>query len=80
MANCIKYWRNKRGMTQQELADKIHMDRAILSRIENPDIPIDPSDELALEIARIFGVLITDIKAPDSNERITERQDNKSEV
>ena len=62
MANCIKYWRDKRGMTQQELANKIHLDRAILSRLENPNIPIDPDEVLALEIARIFGVLITDIK------------------
>lgn len=61
MANCIKYWRIKRGITQQELANKIHLDRAILSRIENPNIPIDPDEELALQIARIFNVLITDI-------------------
>jgi len=67
MANCIKYWRNKRGMTQQELANLIHLDRAILSRVENPKIPIDPTDELALEIARIFKVLKPDIKR-DSEE------------
>ena len=73
MANCIQYWRNKRGMTQQELANLIHIDRAILSRIENPNIPIDPTEELALEIARIFGVLITDIK----RDLIEDKQLNK---
>ena len=60
-------------MTQQELANLIHIDRAILSRIENPNIPIDPTEELALEIARIFGVLITDIK----RDLIEDKQLNK---
>ncbi|MGB3346660.1 MAG: helix-turn-helix transcriptional regulator [Candidatus Humimicrobiia bacterium] len=29
MANAIKYWRNKRNMTQQKLADLIGIDKEI---------------------------------------------------
>ena len=61
MSNAIKYWRNKRNMSQQKLADLIDIDRPTLSKIENPNIPIDPNEELAFEIARILKVLVTDI-------------------
>ena len=61
MANAIKYWRKKRNVTQQKLADKIGIDRPILSKIENENIPLDPDEELAEKIARILKVLPTDI-------------------
>jgi len=61
MSNSIKYWREERKMSQQKLADSIGIDRPTLSKIENPDIPIDPDEKLALTIARILEVLITDI-------------------
>ena len=61
MANSIKFWRKKKGMSQQKLADLIGIDRPVLSRVENPKILIDPSEELAIKIARILGVLVTDI-------------------
>lgn len=32
------------------------MDRPVLSRVENPNIPIDPDEELSLKISRILGV------------------------
>ena len=61
MPNAIKHWREDKEITQQELADEIGIDRPTLSKIENPDVPIDPSQEMALKISRILGVLITDI-------------------
>jgi len=61
MSNAIKYWRKERNMSQQKLSDLIGIDRPTLSKIENPNISIDPDEELALRIARILKVLITDI-------------------
>ena len=61
MANAIAYWRKKKGMSQQRLADLLGIDRPVLSRVENPNILIDPSEELAIKISRILGVLVTDI-------------------
>jgi len=61
MTNTIKYWRNKRKMSQAQLAEIVEIDRPTLSKIENPNIPIDPDEKLALKIARLFGVLVTDI-------------------
>lgn len=70
MANCIQYWRKKRNITQEELAKKLGIDRPILSRIENPNIPIDPDEELALKIARILDVFVTDILKKETTEII----------
>jgi len=61
MANAIKFWRKKRKMSQQKLADLLGIDRPVLSRVENPNKQIDPSEELAIKISRILGVLVTDI-------------------
>lgn len=70
MSNAIKYWRKKRNMSQQKLADLTNIDRPTLSKIENPDISIDPDEEMALKIARIFNLLITDIlrKPPEDKD------------
>ncbi len=61
MANAIKFWRKKRGMTQQKLADFLGIHRPVLSNIENPKIPIDPDEKMAIKISRILKVLVTDI-------------------
>ena len=61
MSNAIKHWRQAKGITQQKLADEIGIDRPVLSKIENKNIPIDPGPELALKISHYLGVLITDI-------------------
>ncbi len=61
MSNAIKYWREKKKITQQKLADLIGIDRPTLSKIENPNIPIDPTEEMAQKIARILGLIIIDI-------------------
>jgi len=61
MANAIQFWRKKRKMSQQKLADLLGIHRPVLSNIENPNKQIDPSEELAIKISRILGVLVTDI-------------------
>lgn len=63
MSNAIQYWRkrHKPFITQAELSEQIGIDRPLLSKIENPDIPVDPDERLAEKIARILGVLPTDI-------------------
>jgi transcriptional regulator with XRE-family HTH domain len=61
VANAIKFWRLKKNISQKKLADLIGIDRPILSKIENPDVPIEPNEELAVKISRILDVLVTDI-------------------
>ena len=61
MANSIKYWREKRKVSQVELAEKVGIDRPMLSKIESESVPVDPDDRLALKIARELNVLVTDI-------------------
>ena len=67
MANAIKFWRKKKGMSQQKLADLLGIDRPVLSRVENPNIPIDPDEKMAIKISRILGVLVTDILRKEEN-------------
>jgi len=61
MSNAIKHWREKHEpfISQKELAEKIKIDRPTLSKMESNII--DPNEDMALEISRILGVLITDI-------------------
>lgn len=61
MLNAIKFWLNIRNMTQQKLVDLIGIDRPTLSKVENPNIPIDPDEKLAFKISRILNVLVTNI-------------------
>lgn len=48
----ILYYRNLQGITQAELANRIHMSRSALSRIENGTRNKDLSISRILEIAR----------------------------
>ncbi len=61
MSNSIKYWREKKNISQRELAEEVGIWRPLLSNIENPGISVDPDEEMALKISRYLGVLITDI-------------------
>ena len=61
MSNSIKYWREKKKISQRELAEEVGIWRPLLSNIENSSIPVDPDEEMALKISRYLGVLITDI-------------------
>ncbi len=52
----IAYYRKKVGFKQQELADKLHIDRTYLSRIESPGQNQHLSFELFFNICRILDV------------------------
>ena len=48
MSNAIRYWRkrHKPFITQKELSEQIGIDRPLLSKIENPNIHVDPDEVL----------------------------------
>ncbi len=52
--NTIRELRTDRGMTQQELADRIEMTRQTVNAIEGDKY--SPSLEVAFRIALVFGV------------------------
>lgn len=59
MKNCIAKIRKSKNMSQQQLADDIHTNRAYLSKIEN-GISI-PSVKLGVRIAEALGINVEDI-------------------
>lgn len=64
MKNCIAKIRKSKNMSQQQLADDIHTNRAYLSKIEN-GISI-PSVKLGVRIAEALGINVEDIFFVDS--------------
>lgn len=68
--NNIKYLRNKNGLSQQGLADKIGIDRSTISRIENNEI--ETTIDNAIKIAEALNVTLydlvgRDLRLPNSN-------------
>lgn len=59
----LKYIRNQKGMSQQELADKIGTDRSTISRWENGEI--DTPLEMAMKIAEELNVSYYDFFGKD---------------
>ena len=55
----ISFLRKKRDLTQQELADKIGMNRSILSAIENG--LLDNMLDVYLKISRVLDCKVTDL-------------------
>ena len=55
----IKMLRDEKGITQQDLADKLNMNRSLLSHIETGKVL--PSMFTLIKIARIFNCLVTDL-------------------
>jgi len=55
----ISIIRKERGFSQQELADKLNINRALLSQIETGLVL--PTFDTLLNIARILDCLITDL-------------------
>jgi len=55
----ISIIRKERGISQQELADKLNINRALLSQMETGLVL--PSFDILLNIARILDCLITDL-------------------
>lgn len=52
----IAYYRKKNGITQQSLADELHITRSYLSCIESPNRNQHFSLELFFSIARVLNV------------------------
>lgn len=61
--NNIKYLRNKNGLSQQGLADKIGIDRSTVSRIENNEI--ETTIDNAIKIAKALNVPLYDLVGRD---------------
>jgi putative transcriptional regulator len=59
MKNTIKVERAKRDMTQQDLADKVHVSRQTINSIEAGRYV--PSALLAIRISNVFGTAVNDI-------------------
>lgn len=55
----LKSTRESRGMTQQELAERIGVRRETILHLENNRY--NPSLEMALKIARVFNLKIEDL-------------------
>ena len=55
----IKMLRDEKGITQQDLANRLNMNRTLLSHIETGKVL--PSMVTLLKIARIFNCLVTDL-------------------
>ncbi|MGX7413600.1 helix-turn-helix transcriptional regulator [Enterococcus caccae] len=52
----LKQYREEKGLTQRELAEKVGVRRETILHLENNRY--NPSLELALEIARVFDVTV----------------------
>ena len=71
----IKRYRDKYNMTQKELADRVHVRRETIVRLEQGKY--NPSLKLAADIAKVFDTTIENIfsyedqekTAPDSTEK-----------
>lgn len=61
--NNIKYLRTQYGISQQELADKIGIDRSTISRIENSEI--ETTIDNAIKIAKALNVSLGDLVGKD---------------
>ena len=59
----LKYIRQQRGLSQQEIADKLKLDRSTISRWENNDM--DATVENAIQVADIFNVPLADFVGKD---------------
>lgn len=59
----LKYLRTIKKISQQELADKLKINRSTISRYENDDI--EPTIENVIEIANVLGVPVADLVGID---------------
>ncbi len=60
MDNKVKEYRTKRGMSQEELADKADLSRYLISKIENGD-DINLTKNTMVSIAKVLGVKVSTI-------------------
>lgn len=59
MQNRIKEYREKKGISQGELADLCHVSRQTINAIENNKY--DPSLQLAFDLAETLGVKVDNL-------------------
>ena len=59
----LKYLRNIKNISQQQLADKLQIDRSTISRWESDEI--DPTVGNVISIANVLGVPIADLVGID---------------
>lgn len=63
----IKRYRDKYNMTQKELADKVHVRRETIVRLEQGKY--NPSLKLAADIAKVFDTTIENIFSYEDQEK-----------
>jgi putative transcriptional regulator len=66
----IKFIRNEKDMSQQELANEVGINRATLSMIETGTVL--PTIDILLKIARVLNCLVTDLYRKEDLEVINE--------
>lgn len=59
----LKYMRQQRGMSQQELADKLKIDRSTVSRWENDEMDVTVGN--AIQVANVLNIPIEDLTGKD---------------
>lgn len=59
----LKYLRTTRKISQQQLADKLKIDRSTISRWESDDI--DPTVSNVISIANLLGIPVSDLVGID---------------
>ena len=73
MKNRVKELRTAAGMTQQQLADRVHVSSRTIISLEKE--LYNPSLLLAYRIAELFGVTVEDLYCLKENRELEDRQD-----
>lgn len=72
MKNRVKELRTAAGMTQQQLADRVHVSSRTIISLEKE--LYNPSLLLAYRIAELFGVTVEDLYCLKENKELEDRQ------
>ena len=72
MKNRVKELRTAAGMTQQQLADRVHVSSRTIISLEKE--LSNPSLRLAYRIAELFGVTVEDLYCLKENRELEDRQ------
>ena len=72
MKNLVKELRTAAGMTQQQLADRVHVSSRTIISLEKE--LYNPSLLLAYRIAELFGVTVEDLYCLKENRELEDRQ------
>ena len=72
MKNRVKELRTAAGMTQQQLADRVHVSSRTIISMEKE--LYNPSLLLAYRIAELFGVTVEDLYCLKENRELEDRQ------